>query len=405
MRILHLTPELPFAPGGGGGQTHEFFLLRRLAELGHDVLNISPAEPGWMRHTDALRGVGVRNWVAPRPASQPAEAARAALDEPAVFATALTSPVRALEMRVFWRRLRPLTERALREHRPDVVLIGHDMAAAWAADLPAELPKAITLHNLTWRWYESRARLESGPRAALLRAEGARYRRHVLRHLPHFDLAIALSTIEAEEVRATDLLPVEVIPVGVDTVALAPAGTKAGPPSLLFTGTMSYEPNARGIEWFADRVWPQIRARHPDITLDVVGKDPPPSVTALQGDGIAVHGFVPSMAPFFARATVVVVPILTGAGIRVKIIEAMAAAKPIVSTRLGWEGLAHVEPGTHLLEADGPEAFAAETLRLLDDATLRAALSDRARDLAVREYDWRALGDRLSEALTRCASR
>jgi glycosyltransferase involved in cell wall biosynthesis len=401
VRILHLTPELPYEPGGGGGRTREFFLCKRLADLGHAVLNISPAFRHELPLADSLRAVGVENWVARRPATPREEVARAVAAEPAVLSAAVTRPVRALEMRVFWTRLRPLAERAVREFRPDVVLVGHDMAAAWACDLPRELPAALTLHNLTWHWYLSRSRRAAGAEAFALRAEASRYRRHVLRVLPRFDAAIAVSTSEAEEVRALGVTRVALIPTGVDTELLRPAPEPpASPPRLLFTGTMSYPPNHQGILWFAEQVWPLVRRTRPDAELDVVGKDPPDAVRALHGrDGIAVHGFVPSMAPFFAGAHAVVVPILTGAGIRVKIVEAMSAGRALVSTALGWEGLAHVEPGRHLLVADEPDAFAAAALRLLDDAGLRARMAADARALAEREYDWRALGDRLERVL------
>ena len=358
-----------------------------------------------MPNTDALREAGVESWIAPRPASQKVEALRAA--SPATLASAVTLPVRALEMRVFWHRLKPLADQAVREFKPDVALVGHDMAAAWALDLPRELPCALTLHNLTWRWYLSRARLASGPKAALLRAEAARYRRHVLSVLPRYDLAIPVSTQEAEEVEATGLVRVDLIPTGVDTSELAPAPEpQDGPPRLLFTGTMSYPPNSEGIAWFVREAWPQVRVQVPDAELMVVGKDPPPEVQALAGDGVSVEGFVPSMAPYFAKATAVVVPILTGAGIRVKIVEAMSAGRAIVSTSLGWEGLPHVEPDRHLLVADEPAAFAAATVRLLREPELRRRLAKDARALAETEYDWRALGDRLEAALAvACTSR
>jgi glycosyltransferase involved in cell wall biosynthesis len=106
------------------------------------------------------------------------------------------------------------------------------------------------------------------------------------------------------------------------------------------------------------------------------------------------------MDPYFAQAHVVIVPILTGAGIRVKIVEAMANGRAIVSTSLGWEGLPDVRPGEHLVVADDPGGFAAAVVRLLRDTRLRPELAARARELAVREYDWRGLGDR-QEALLR----
>lgn len=374
-------------------------------ELGHDVLNISPALPEQLILAERLREVGVENWVARRPPTELEEVARAVAAEPEVLAAVITRPVRALEMRVFWTRLRGLAQRAVAEWRPDVVVVGHDMAAAWAVDLPRELPAVLTCHNLTWRWYESRARRTDPARALILRAEAWRYRRHVVGVLSRFHTAVAVSTLEAEELREIGRARVELIPTGVDTKELRPAPREPGPPRLLFTGTMSYPPNHLGIQWFAREVWPLVRAQVPTALLDVVGKGPPEDVMALDGrDGTTVHGFVDSMSPYFARASVVVVPILAGAGIRVKIVEAMAAGRAVVSTPLGCEGLAGLEPGRHLLVADEPEAFAGDAVRLLRDRDLSDRIGRDARDLAERMYDWRPLGDRLEEVLREAAA-
>jgi glycosyltransferase involved in cell wall biosynthesis len=374
-------------------------------ELGHDLLNVSPALPDEVERAADLRAVGADSWVARRPGSPIEEVARAVATEPAVLPAAVTRPVRALEMRVFWTRLRALVDRAVSDWRPDVAIVGHDMAAAWAAELPPGLPAVLTCHNLTWRWYESLARRADPARALLLRAEAWRYRRHVIELLPRFHAAVAVSTIEAEELRALGGGRVELIPTGVDTRELRPAPEQPGPPRLLFTGTMSYLPNYQGIVWFAREVWPLVRRELPGALLDVVGKGPPPDVLELDGhDGIAVHGFVDSMSPFFARTQVVVVPILAGAGIRVKIVEAMSAGRAIVSTSLGCEGLAGLEDGRHLSVADEPGPFADAALRLLQDAGLRQRMAADARELAERAYDWRPLGDRLERVLRDAAA-
>lgn len=394
MRVLHLTPELPFEPGGGGGRGREYFLCQRLVELGHDVLNISPVTPEEAPRAQALRDVGVENWVLERPASQRQEVLAAVRAEPSVLAAAAVVPQRALEMRVFWVGLRHLAQRAVQEWHPDVVVVGHDMAAAWARSLPPSLPAVLTLHNLLWHWYLSRARRSAGIPAALLRAEARRYRAHTLRMLRRYQAAVAVSTIEAEEVRRSSAIPVSVIPTGVDTRALTPGPDPDGPPRLVFTGTLSYPPNSQGITWFAEQVWPLVLKAVPDAQLDIVGRGPPPAVAALgERPGITVVGPVPLMGPYFDRAHAVVVPILTGAGIRVKIVEAMAAGRAIVSTSLGWEGLPHIVPGEHLLVADDPEPFAAAAIRLLREPQLRRGLAAAARALAERHYDWRGLGD------------
>ena len=132
MRVLHLTPELPYEPGGGGGRGHEYFQCWRLVELGHDVLNISPVTPQEGPHAQALRDVGVENWTLERPASHRSEVVAAVRADPRVLATAVVAPVRALEMRVFWVGMNQLAQRAVSEWRPEVAVIGHDMAAAWA---------------------------------------------------------------------------------------------------------------------------------------------------------------------------------------------------------------------------------------------------------------------------------
>ncbi len=404
MRVLHLTPELPHRQGGGGGRGHEYLMCRRLVELGHDVLNISPVLPSEACFEPDLRETGVESWVSHRPASAVREVATAVRREPSLLATAVTVPVRVLEMRVFWTELRAVVERACREWRPDVAVIVHGMAAAWAGGLPESMPAVLSLHDLHWRWYASRARLRSGPVAWALRAEALRHRHDLLRQLRRFQAVITLSTIEGEEVRRRCNLPVSVIPTGLDTSMVTAAAEQPVPPTLLFTGTMNYQPNAQGICWFADTVWPLVLASVPEARLMVVGRSPPPAVTALGArPGIEVTGPVKDMAPYFARAHVVVVPILTGAGIRVKIVEAMAAGRPVVSTSLGWAGLPGVEPGLHLLVADTPQAFADETSRLLGDPGLRHRLAAAARLLAEQRYDWRALGSEFEALLTAVA--
>jgi len=405
MRVLHMTPELPYEPGGGGGRGHEYFLCRRLVELGHDVLNISPVMPDEAARAQALRDVGVENWVVERPAHPWREVAAAVRAEPQVLAGAVIAPRLALQMRIFWVALRPLAMRAVSEWRPDVVVIVHEMAAAWAQPLPPTLPAVLSFHDLVWRRYMSQARLSDGSRALMLRAEAARFRAHTLRMLKRYQAAVVVSTIESGELRRVTPIPVSVIPIGTDTTALAPAAEQPGPPRLLFTGTLGYPPNSEGITWFADRVWPQVRVALPDARLDIVGRTPPPSVLAL-GDrpGITVVGPVPEIGPYFDRAHAVVVPILTGAGVRVKIVEAMAAGRAIVSTSLGWEGLPHVVPGEHLLVADDPPAFAGAAIRLLSEPSLRHSLAARARSLAERDYDWRGLGDTLEAVLTPIAA-
>jgi glycosyltransferase involved in cell wall biosynthesis len=306
-------------------------------------------------------------------------------------------------MRVFWTSLRATALEAISSHRPDVVVVDHDMAAAWAWDLPEDLPAVLVCQNLTWNYYRSRARLAKGVFAVAFEAEARRYRRHVVGQLRRYHTAIAVSTRERDELIDIGRTSVRLIPSGVDTAALRAGPERPGPPRLLFTGSMSYRPNSDGIAWFVQHVWPEVKQRVSGIELDIVGRGPPPSVQHLgRLEGITVTGEVSDVAPYFARATVVVVPILTGAGIRIKILEALAAGRAIVSTSLGAEGL-ELEAGRHLLIADGKRAFSDATVAMLQDADLRQRLAREGRALAERRYDWRRLGDQ-QEALLRDVS-
>ena len=367
-------------------------------------MNVSPVLPGERERVRALEEVGVPVRVAVRPENPFEEVARAVSAEPRVLGAALTQPERALEMRVFWTRLRRVTLDAVEELRPDVVLIGHDMSMAWSDDLPADLPAVLTCHNLLWNWYESRARLSDAPTAVLLRAEAWRYRRFVASRLPRFHTAVAVSTSERDELVEMGARHVELIPTGVDIEALRPLPESDGPPRVLFTGTMSYPPNREGGAWLVDRVWPIVREELADARLDIVGKDPDSTLVGRGGrDGVTVAGFVPSMAPYFEAAQVIAVPILTGAGIRVKIIEALSAGRPVVSTSLGFEGLG-LDPGRHLLVGDSPDDFAQALISLLRKPEARARLSAEGRTRAERDFDWRELGRRLETVLAAAAS-
>jgi glycosyltransferase involved in cell wall biosynthesis len=170
-----------------------------------------------------------------------------------------------------------------------------------------------------------------------------------------------------------------------------PAGEPSAerPPVVLFQGSLLYPPNIDAAQWLVAAIAPKVRARIPDLDVRLVGR-PATSVRRLHEPGVVtVVGEVPSMRTELARASVVAVPIRYGGGTRVKILESFAHRVPVVSTRLGAEGL-DVEDGVHLLVADDPDAFAAAIVRLMGDAALRTNITDEAERLYLRRYDGRA---------------
>jgi glycosyltransferase involved in cell wall biosynthesis len=374
-------------------------------ELGHDVTVVAPVGAAQDGAREATAAVGIELITAARPPSRQREGLAALLRRPSLVPAAARLPVLAWQVEVFWTALRPLAQAALRDLEPDVLSVEHDNAARWAADLDHAPPAVLTLQNVGWHYYANRARAVSGPRRAAFRLEARRFRRHDLRHFDRYSMLGAVSDRDrADLLGASPRSRVEVVPNGVASDELTLIPEPEGPPVLLFTGTLNHPPNAEGIEWFADEAWPAIRARRPDASLLVVGREPPPSVTRLRArPGIEVVGPVPDMRDWYAKATAVVVPLLSGGGSRLKILEAIACGRAVASTSAGAEGL-DLEDGRELVIADGAEAFAAATLRLLEGPDLRAELAAAGRRAAEERYDWRVLGDRLESVLASAAS-
>jgi glycosyltransferase involved in cell wall biosynthesis len=164
---------------------------------------------------------------------------------------------------------------------------------------------------------------------------------------------------------------------------------------------MDWEPNIDGVQYFVDAVWPKVRAAVPAARFQVVGRNPAASVRRLAAERIEVVGSVPSVLEYLHRAAVVVVPLRVGGGTRLKIYEAMAAGKAVVSTTIGAEGL-DVTNGRDIVLADAPERIAAAVARLLQDAGERRRLEDAAHATASR-YDWSAIAEQLEAILARAA--
>ncbi len=392
MRVLCLTPELPYAPGGSGGSTRQFHLLRRLVQKGHDVQVVAPVHASQREGMRRLVEVGVSLRGVLRPPSRFRETAGAVARRPELIPAALKEPLLAWQADVFWTALR----RRLPAELPDVILVEHDWAAGWWLDLPFGVPAALTLHNLSWEYYEARARAAGGSPA--LRLEAERFRRHDARYLDRYDLLVAVSEQDRDAVRAVTERRCEVIENGVDTSTFLPSPEPAGPPLFLYTGTMSYAPNAEGLLWLLRAVWPRIRAELPGARLRVVGRGAPEEARRLAGPEVEITGWVESMEPHFAAATAVLVPILSGGGTRLKVLDAMSSGRAIVSTSAGRAGI-----DAELLQADEPEAFAAAAVRLARDGELRARLAAASRERAEQAYDWARLGDRLEGLLASIA--
>ncbi len=210
------------------------------------------------------------------------------------------------------------------------------------------------------------------------------------------DAVTAVSAADAallERLAPARRRPVTAIPNTIDVLEYP---TPDRPPprgfDLVFTGKMDFRPNVDAMRWFLRSVWPRILRVQPATTLGIVGQKPHPSLQAAArqgGAGVTLTGFVESVEPHIAGAAVFIMPLRMGSGTRLKLLEALAAGKAVVSTTLGAEGY-DLKPGEHLLLADTPADFAAAVLDLLADSGRRAALGQAARAFAGR-YDWRQI--------------
>jgi polysaccharide biosynthesis protein PslH len=182
---------------------------------------------------------------------------------------------------------------------------------------------------------------------------------------------------------------VSVVPNGVDIDLFKPAATEPERDSLLFFGAMNYYPNQDGLTYFVEQIFPLILAKRPNTKLRVVGPAPE-SVKHLESANVELTGFVDAVEPYIDAASAVIVPLRLGGGTRLKIVEAMSKAKPIISTRVGAEGI-DVVNGESALLADDPAGFAAHVESVLADAALAKRLGSAARRLAENSYSWPAL--------------
>jgi glycosyltransferase involved in cell wall biosynthesis len=212
---------------------------------------------------------------------------------------------------------------------------------------------------------------------------------------------VVCSARELEELRRiAPSARIAVIENGVDVASFSPrADVLPEASKLVFVGLMDYYPNVEAATSFATRVWPLLRQRLPQLTLWIVGANPAPAVRQL-GDleGVTVTGTVPDVRPYYGDALAAIVPLRTGGGTRLKILEAMAAGVPVVSTPLGAEGLP-VTPGGNVLlaEPDDAEGWLRHLEYLTGSESGRKALSDSGLEFVRRSYDWEILGRKLCD--------
>ena len=286
-----------------------------------------------------------------------------------------------------------------------------DMAVCDFLDAAVNFPKHFEIASLLFQHnVESeiwRRHAETASNAARKAIYGLEYRR-MLRYeqsaLRKFDHVIAVSEND-RALMARWVAPknITVVPTGVDLAQYSPdPNASETAPLVTFVGAMDWEPNMDGVEYFCGEIWPVIRAEVPEARFRIVGRNPGRRVQRWASGTVEVTGQVSSVVEHLRQSAVVIVPLRIGGGTRLKIYEAMATAKPVVSTTVGAEGL-DVKHGRDIILADDVRSFSQAVVMLLRDADLRRRYGRAAADTASR-FDWSAIGQRFDQVLRSVAA-
>jgi sugar transferase (PEP-CTERM/EpsH1 system associated) len=370
-----VTPYIPSPV-----RVRPYAFIRELAARGHQITLICLAQPAWEEQ------------YLPEVASYCQKIHLVHLDRWEPYLNCLASLPTAMPLSVAYcrsRRGRELVEALVRSGRYDLVHTEFMRAAPLTADLNSR-PKvfdAVDSLTLTYRRSLSAAYV-SPPRRLIALAEWLKVRRFEPKIMHCFDRVVISSPADGRVLEDAGCGQTSVIANGVDTSYFSFSEGPRHEETIVFLGKMSYYPNVASVLWFYHQVFPLIRRQRPAAKLKIVGRNPVPKIMALTADkAVQVTGSVPDVRPYLSEAAVSICPMVTGAGIQNKMLEAMAAGAAAVATSLACQAL-QVESGRDVLIGDSAEEFASHVLNLLDHKDLRDQLARNARRYVEEYHVW-----------------
>ena len=382
MRILFVSPYIPSAV-----RVRPYQIIRALAADGHSLhlVALRPPEDEWAP-VDALREVCEQVDVFPMTRARTLWNGLAALPGRLPLQAAYSHHP-GLE-----RHLRQIASRGTF----DVLHVEHLRGAVLAGNLSA-VPRVFdSVDSITLLFGQAAKQAPRLSQRLMAVVDLGRTRRFEARAPLEFERTLVTSPLDREEfIRLAGPAAersVVVIPNGVDTSYFRPGGEPSDPPTVLFSGKMSYHANASAALFLARQVMPHVWKIRPEVRLVIAGKGPTPDVLALAAHRqVEVTGYVEDMRPFFGRATLAAAPILYGAGIQNKILEAMASGVPVVTTSVAC-GALHAQADRDFLVGDSADDIARQILRVLQDRDLRERLAAAGRQYVEQHHDWRQIG-------------
>ena len=392
MKILFLAPKIPW-PATDGSRIALYELIRHLTARGHQAAFLGFGNQG---AADEFRTRAGLLWAKAIPHDTSTHYLNAAL--------ALLSPTPYTASKYKSGEMNAAVREAFHEERFDLVhLEGTHMAHYLGLAQSLGVQAVLRLQNVEWLVHARYARTAAFPLNLYVRIQAQRMRAFEIRACRQADLCVAITQEDAE--RILQLVPdasVAVSPAGVDLERYYPQPMSEEPGTLVFVGALDWPPNADAIRWFRTKVWPRVTQEEPTAQWIVVGKSPPADILHWPEEdrNIQVTGFVDDVRPYLHRASVVIVPLRSGGGMRLKILEAMAAGKTVVSTPVGAEGIS-ARNGEEIILAGPDRSYGVEVVRLLRQPTERKRIGKAARAWA-EGYGWSGIAadlERVYQAL------
>ena len=387
MHVLQITPQLPWPPDNGGRMA--LYQLVRQIGRHHELTLLSLCQE------DPREGI---------PALAPLCDHIVTVEDRtgSIFSLldAATSE-RPLAMSRFHSRAVAKRAADLCESRDiDIVHFDHLHTAAYVQAIPPQLPTILRQHNVESRILERYAETAARPfLRPLIRAQSRAVARYEAISCARFDQCLAVTAVDAAQLH--QLAPqasVKVLPDGVDLEFFQPdPDCLPDEQRVVTTGDYSWGPTRDGLLFLCREVWPEMRRVQPEARLTTVGKEIPAEAREdAANKGIDIAGYVNDVRPEILRGAVFLAPTRVGSGIRIKILEAMALGRPVVSTTVGAEGIEAVD-GRDLQIADTPDELVRAIAALLQDRNAREKMGAAGLDLVRRHYGWDALGDQLAQ--------
>jgi glycosyltransferase involved in cell wall biosynthesis len=383
MRILFICPYLPY-PIVSGGHTRVYNLLKLLSRK-HQVHLVA-----YQRGPVSGEQMAMLHMIT----AEVTLVTRVPLWHPGNLLRYLFS--RDPLMHVFNGRSQAMTdaiERVITEWKPDIAHVEHFHTAHCLLRAPSSgrLPRVIGEQGVEYVILDRLAAVSHNPiKRMLSRVEQNRIKRFELAVCSQFDRCIEVSDEDRDIIQHDGLrTPVDVVPNGVDTQYFKFNSLPHTPDAIMFLGTFKFFGNRDAIRWLIELVWPVLQGFRPGLTFYVVGNQPPRWLRQASDQRLIVTGWVEDVRAYLIRSMVVVSPIRIGSGTKLKIMEAMAIGRPVVTTTMGLEGIPAVD-GRDLLVRDEPGPFAEAILQLLDHPSMAATMGRTARELIERMYSWDA---------------